>query len=78
MELSGRLRAIDPDVVVVMVTGQANEGSIRRGLEMGAAMVMQKPFELQELKDVLGSLRSDPSGRSLRESARHAGLAGAR
>jgi len=78
LELAGRLRALEPGVVIVMVTGQANERSIQRSLETGAAMVMQKPFELHELQAVLGSLRSDPSGRSLRESSRSANVAGAR
>lgn len=78
LELAGRMRAIDPQIVVVMVTGQANEGSVQRGFEDGAAMVIRKPFELHEIKAVLGSLRSDPTGRSLRESARSAGVADAR
>ena len=52
-----------------MVTGQPNESSLRRGLEDGAALVIQKPFELSDLEAVLGSLRSDPTGRSLRASS---------
>lgn len=78
LALAGRLRAMEPGVVIVMVTGQANEESVRRGLEDGAAMVLQKPFELSELNAVLGSLRMDPTGRSLKEAARSAGPVGAR
>jgi two-component system OmpR family response regulator len=49
------LRAIEPQVPVIMVTGNSDEALARRLLTQGATDYLLKPFELARLGRVLGS-----------------------
>ncbi len=52
-----RLRKIDPDVPVLLLSGHTLEGQAEELLEAGAASFVQKPFDLQTLsKGILESL----------------------
>lgn len=50
-----RLRAIDPTVAVVMLTGNDDEGLARRVLRAGAFDYLPKPFQLEVLERVVAA-----------------------
>ena len=50
------LRAVDPDVCAVMMTGYSVESVLQRALRMGARRVLRKPFGEGELMEVLASV----------------------
>jgi len=51
-----QLRKIDPSVKVLIMTGYTTDGSAEELLEVGAARVIQKPFELQAFTEAIRSL----------------------
>jgi DNA-binding response OmpR family regulator len=50
-----RLRAIDPTVAVVMLTGNDDEALARRLLRAGAFDYLPKPFQLEVLERVIAA-----------------------
>ena len=54
--------AIDPDLRVVMLTGETDLEVARRALEAGARAYITKPFESKVLIDEIGRLLEDLKG----------------
>lgn len=54
-EVLARLRAIDPTVSVVMLTGNDDEARARRLLRAGAFDYLPKPFRLEVLEGVIAA-----------------------
>lgn len=54
-EVLSRLRALDPTVAVVMLTGNGDEELARRLLRAGAFDYVRKPFELDVLERVVAT-----------------------
>jgi DNA-binding response OmpR family regulator len=54
-EVLARLRAIDPTVSVVMLTGNGDEELARRLLRAGALDYVRKPFDLHVLEQVVAT-----------------------
>ena len=54
-EVLNRLRAIDPTVAVVMLTGNADEDLARSFLRRGALDYVAKPFQLVTLETVVAT-----------------------
>src|SRR5437867_2258176 len=65
-----KVRSIDPRAVVVVVTGRATDETVRGALNAGAKMVLRKPFEISDLRTIVHSIRTDPSGEHLDQIAR--------
>ena len=51
-----RLREIDPDVKVILITGFSRDGRVQELLDMGVKGFLQKPFHLKKLAAVLADL----------------------
>jgi DNA-binding response OmpR family regulator len=54
-EMSGitvlaRMKAMNPDVCVIMITGVAHEGILRKAMDQGADDYLVKPFDLAQLE----------------------------
>ena len=54
-EVLGRLRALDPTVSVVMLTGNDDESLARQLLRAGAFDYVAKPFQLHRLEQVIAA-----------------------
>ena len=54
-EVLARLRALDPTVAVVMLTGNGDENLARKLLREGALDYVQKPFDLTRLEQVVAT-----------------------
>ena len=54
-QVLGRLRALDPTVSVVMLTGNDDEALARQLLRAGAFDYVPKPFQLDMLERVIGA-----------------------
>ena len=54
-EVLARLRALDPTVVVIMLTGNDDEALARRLLRAGAFDYVPKPFRLEMLERVVAA-----------------------
>jgi DNA-binding response OmpR family regulator len=54
-EVLGRLRALDPTVAVVMLTGNDDETLARQLLRAGAFDYVPKPFQLDVLERVIAA-----------------------
>jgi len=52
-EVLSRLRAVDPTIAVIMLTGNGDEDLARRLLRAGAFDYVRKPFELDVLDRVV-------------------------
>ena len=48
-----RIKAIQPDCVVVMITGFAEEGLIKQALAEGAYTILHKPLVLEQLLEIV-------------------------
>jgi CheY-like chemotaxis protein len=57
-----RIHVIYPDVPVVLVTAFGDARTHRRARELGAAAVLDKPFDLRELRATVEQLLSADSG----------------
>lgn len=68
MEVLGALRAMRPELPVVLITGYATPDHAVRAREAGAADFLAKPFESEELLDVVR--RSLVAGTVAREGRR--------
>jgi two-component system response regulator (stage 0 sporulation protein F) len=49
-----RIRVFDPSIKVVVVTGSDDPGARQEALRLGAARVLQKPVDFEELRKALG------------------------
>ena len=56
VESLSRIRRIRPDANVVMMTAYSVDELLQRAIDEGALGVLRKPFPLQDLDDMLGSL----------------------
>ena len=68
-EVLRRLRDIDADVAVIMVTAYGSAGSVRAAMELGAFDYLTKPFSNEEMsrvvREALASRRADSTRREL-------------
>ena len=48
-----RLRAIDADVPVIMMTGHPSAGTVRAAMELGAFDYLTEPFDMEEMRRVV-------------------------
>jgi len=53
IELLDRIRAVDPNLKVIMITGYATMGVARDALHKGACDFIAKPFTHQELRETV-------------------------
>ncbi len=60
METLRRLKEIDPDCVVVMLTSLANRESVERALELGAANYIRKDTPKDEIAKALTDIFAEP------------------
>jgi DNA-binding response OmpR family regulator len=71
LEVLRRLRAVDPDLPVLILTARGEEGDKVLGLQLGADDYISKPFNLEELRARINAAlrrhRLQASGQSLRE-----------
>jgi DNA-binding response OmpR family regulator len=56
IDLLSRIRKIDPQAVIILMTGFGNEDVLLRALRGGAANFFKKPFNFQELLDCIRSI----------------------
>ncbi len=61
IELHHAIRALDPDLPVVLMTAYANDDLITRGLEEGAIAALTKPLNLNMLLSFFSSIRKERS-----------------
>jgi DNA-binding response OmpR family regulator len=56
IDLLARIRKIDPQAVIILMTGFGNEDVLLRALRGGATNFFKKPFNFQELLDCIKSI----------------------
>ena len=63
LEILGRLRAADIGVRVILITAHADRDTRERAARLGADAFLGKPFEIDELRDVVRNMLTseDPS-----------------
>jgi len=61
VELNHAIRALDPDLPVVLMTAYANDDLITTGLEEGAIAALTKPLNLDMLLSFFSSIRKERS-----------------
>jgi len=59
METLRKLKQIDPDCVVIMLTSLANRESVERALELGAANYIRKDTPKDEIAQALAEIIAD-------------------
>jgi two-component system chemotaxis response regulator CheY len=59
METLRKLKQIDPDCVVIMLTSLANRESVERALELGAASYIRKDTPKDEIAQALAEVIAD-------------------
>lgn len=59
METLRKLKQIDPDCVVIMLTSRANRESVERALELGAASYIRKDTPKDEIAQALTEVIAD-------------------
>lgn len=59
METLRRLKEIDPDCVVILLTSLANRESVERALELGAATYIRKDTPKDEIAQALAEVIAD-------------------
>jgi DNA-binding response OmpR family regulator len=71
LEVLRRLRAVDPDLPVLILTARGEEGDKVLGLQLGADDYISKPFNLEELRARINAAlrrhRLQAAGQSVRE-----------
>jgi PAS domain S-box-containing protein len=58
-ELAARMRALRPELAVLLVTGQIREDVEERARQVGIAHIVCKPLQIQELGEILEKLTSN-------------------
>ena len=53
LEVFRKLRAIDPEISCIMMTGYADEDIIEQSLKEGAVKCLEKPFDINKIKEIL-------------------------
>lgn len=66
VSLVRQMRALDPQAILVVLTGRATEEAVSQARAAGASVVLGKPFELSDLIGIITSVRDDPSGGGLK------------
>ena len=61
-ELTRRLRAVDPDLPVIILTGHYTNADVESARKAGATAVLKKPARLSELRRLLEHLTEAPEG----------------
>jgi CheY-like chemotaxis protein len=59
-ETFSRLKALDPDVKVVISSGYSKDGVIDAILDEGAIAFIQKPFDSMQLRELLSKISTQP------------------
>ncbi len=72
IELLPRLRALDPDVPIVILSGQGTIDAAVRAIKEGAANFLTKPIELDALLVVVTRLLTERSRKNLQNAERRA------
>jgi len=54
LEIFGRLRELDPKILVIFITGQGNSDTAIEAMKLGAFDYLVKPLDLAQLKQVVG------------------------
>jgi FixJ family two-component response regulator len=54
-ELFGRIRQIDKQIPVVIITGYPDSEVMKRAIAYGPFMVMDKPFTVDDILDAISS-----------------------
>jgi DNA-binding response OmpR family regulator len=62
LELLKRIRAINPAIAVIMVTGNTDPRRAREALELGACAYVDKPFDVPYLKRVVAMALREGEG----------------
>lgn len=52
-EVFKAIREMDPEALVVLITGYSDHPQALKTLELGPAMLLRKPFKIQEIRDVI-------------------------
>ena len=61
-ELTRRLRTVDPDLPIIILTGHYTNADMESAREAGATTVLKKPTRLSELRRLLERLTEAPEG----------------
>lgn len=56
VEVLRRIRATDPDLPVILITGHAKQDEIEEARRLGVSEIIEKPFILNNLSQALGAL----------------------
>ncbi len=59
VDVAARLRGIDPQIPIILVSGFPRNAEVKQLIEMGVAGFLQKPFRQAELAQALARLRRD-------------------
>ena len=60
LEVLKRLRALDPTLPVIMITGTADEVAVTMALKRGAFAYVPKPFNVEYVKHLVAAVRGVP------------------
>ncbi len=61
-ELTRRLRAVDPHLPVIIITGHYAKPDVESARKAGATTILKKPVRLSELRRLLERLTEAPEG----------------
>jgi DNA-binding response OmpR family regulator len=67
-------RAIDPAVLLVVLTGRTTEDAANEARDAGATIVLAKPFELSDLIGIVKTVRDRADAGGAQDAERAAGL----
>lgn len=56
IEMAIGIRAINPDAIIILITGLSNEYSLRRALELIPDAFIEKPINFKRLRGVMGQM----------------------
>jgi DNA-binding response OmpR family regulator len=58
-ELVGLLRAVDPDLLLILIAAECHPDTQAEALRFGAAHLLEKPINPRELRSIVRALRSE-------------------
>jgi len=53
LEALGKIKAMAPETVVIIMTAYSSEETVTQAMQMGALCCIAKPFDVDEIKDIL-------------------------